>query len=108
MDISNYTFNSLTHYFNVLENTGYVKDQEVFNLLLLSFYDDFLSEYIITEDDYNEIMKALNCIYGESCSISYPVYIIQRKAKYKAKNLRISEDQATRIANNNIRIQTQL
>lgn len=63
---------SLVRYFNVLENTGYVKDKSVNQLILLQFLSDFLNGYqeYITEEDYNLINNIITCLTN-NCLIPY-------------------------------------
>lgn len=70
-------YNALDRYFHALELKGYMPDSDVQKVLLLSFYNDFMStDYrgYITEEDHNLIWKALDCLFGSSCLIPYPEY----------------------------------
>ena len=75
------TQESLDRYFSVLEQTGYVNNNHVNNLILLSFLSDFLNQFqgYITEADYNKIDQIINCLSGKSCMIPYREYIAQNK-----------------------------
>ena len=69
---------ALTGYYNTLSKVGYYKYDTVFSLLLLSFYRDFVfHDYrgILSREDYAEIERALNCLYGTDCLIPYPDYL---------------------------------
>lgn len=70
------TFQALNRYFTVLEKTGYIKDKDVNNLLLLTFIVDFLQEYdgYITEEDCNIINSIVACMTGSSCLVPYIQY----------------------------------
>ena len=68
-------YNALSKYFTVLSNTGYMNKTDTLKLyvyvtIVRLFYTVF-REYI-TEQDYEIIDKALYCLYGSNCLISYP------------------------------------
>lgn len=70
-------YEALERYFYVLSKVGYVPDDRVRSLLVLSFYKDFVYEDyrgILSRDDYRLIEMALNCLYGNNCLIPYPDY----------------------------------
>ena len=61
---------ALAGYYTALGKLGYYKYEEVFKLLVLSFYNDVIyNDYrgILSKSDYREIEKALNCLYGTNC-----------------------------------------
>ena len=71
-------YNALDRYFHALELKGYMPNSDVYKVLLLSFYNDFISNDFrgyITEEDYSLIGKALDCLYGSTCLIPYPDYL---------------------------------
>ena len=71
-------YNSIMTYYNALSKLGYYKYSDVFKLLLLCFYRDFtLHDYRghLSREDYDEIEKALNCLFGTSCLIPYSNYM---------------------------------
>ena len=71
-------YSALMGYYKTLEKLGYYKYEDVFRLLLLCFYRDFVfNDYrgILTRKDYAEIEQALNCLYGTNCLIPYPDYL---------------------------------
>lgn len=71
-------YNGLTTYYKALGKLGYYKYPDVFRLLLLCFYRDFvMNDYrgILSRADYHEIELALNCLFGTSCLIPYPDYL---------------------------------
>ena len=71
-------YEALERYFYVLSKVGYVPDDRVRSLLVLSFYKDFVYEDyrgILSRDDYRMIEMALNCLYGNNCLIPYPDYL---------------------------------
>jgi hypothetical protein len=70
-----YVYNALSSYFGVLEKTGFLSDKEVYKLLVLSFFNDFLFKNfgsMVTADDCKQIALALDCLYGSSCLMPYP------------------------------------
>ncbi len=71
-------YNSFTSYYNALGKLGYIPYSQVNKLLVLCFYRDFVfKDYrgILNKDDYRLIEKALDCLYGTTCLISYPDYL---------------------------------
>lgn len=68
---------SLSRYFNSLSNSGYINHEEVDKLLILTFIQELLDSdcrEFITADEYLNIHKALYCLCGQTCLISYPEY----------------------------------
>lgn len=70
-------WSSLTHYFNALKWFGHRSERDTNKLTIYTFLIELLTgdmrDYI-TEADYRAIEKALYCLYGSSCLISYPQY----------------------------------
>lgn len=69
---------ALDSYFHALELKGYMPWHSVKRLLILVFLRDFVyNDYraTLTLEDYRAIEKALNCLYGTTCLISYPDYL---------------------------------
>jgi hypothetical protein len=75
MEFINELYCNVTHYFDTLSKLGYYKYTDVYKLLIYLFIEqEFLDgqyEYFVTEDDYDTILKALNCIWGTSCLTPY-------------------------------------
>lgn len=70
-------YNSLSHYFNVLQKTGYYSYADTYKLLVYVFYKNFIfNDYrgLLSSEDYFLIEKALECLYGSTCLIPYPDY----------------------------------
>lgn len=68
-------YNSIKKYFNTLQYTGYINYDEVYKLLYLIGVKEMADTDIygsLTEEDYKEINKSINCIYGTSCLFPYP------------------------------------
>ena len=72
-DLYNINYQAIDRYFKVLEKTGYVKDQDVNKVMLLTFLTEFIQQFqsYITEDDYRAISKLLSCLSNTSCLIPY-------------------------------------
>ena len=71
-------YNVLCQYYKTLEKLGYYSYGDVYPLLVLVFYWNFVyNDYrgLISYSDYRLIEKALNCIYGKSCLTPYPDYL---------------------------------
>ena len=71
-------FNALNGYYKILGKVGYYPYKEVNRLILLSFYNNFVYEDyrgLISQSDYKEIERALNCLFGTNCLIPYPDYL---------------------------------
>lgn len=103
MEVTNDVFNSINRYFHSLSNLGYKKDKDVYNLLIYIFIEEILcgpSSQFITEEDYNNIDKALYCLYGTSCTIPYLDYKKTHKDVVKSMpdEYRISEDGILRMS----------
>ena len=71
-----FTKESLIRYFTALSQFGYKSYCDVGKLLTLIFLQEYLQKYqeYITEADYNEVSKAMECLYGTSCLIPYQYY----------------------------------
>lgn len=75
--MDNLTYEALSKYFTHLSNVGYFKQSDVDKLIVLTFIQELLDRDfrgLVTEDDYNYIVKAMYCLYGSSCLIPYPDY----------------------------------
>ena len=71
-------YNALSQYYAALCKLGYYSYKDVFKLLVLCFYRDFVyQDYrgILSHKDYTLIEKALTCLFGSSCLIPYPDYL---------------------------------
>ena len=77
-----FIYSSITQYYDALSKLGYHKYGDVFSLLVLSFFRDFVYEDYrarLSREDYHVIEKALNCLFGSSCLIPYPDYLKMNK-----------------------------
>lgn len=71
-------YNGLGRYFHALELKGYMSFKDMEKLLILIFFRDFVfHDYraTLTLEDYHVIERALDCLYGITCLISYPDYL---------------------------------
>ncbi|MGN0143790.1 MAG: hypothetical protein ACI398_02320 [Clostridium sp.] len=106
------TINAIEKYYSYLENIGYIDNDDMNNILILSFINDIVKLFsnYITDDDYTTIVKALLCLSDNSCLISAPHFLTQESLfkdsnYYKQKQFRISEDSLFRqTEDNNLRI----
>ncbi len=76
--MDNIVFNAVMQYYKMLGKVGYYQYKDVFRLLVLCFYKDFVFTDFrgnITRKDYHQIELALNCLFGSSCLIPYPQYL---------------------------------
>lgn len=102
-ELTKITEEALNRYFTTLSQFGYKKDSELESLLVLLFIEDtVLDEFseFVTEDDYNIILQALECLYGSNCMIDLPKYTNYDSLIHKSKvylNPRITEDITLRV-----------
>ena len=85
---------SIRGYYNSLSTFGYSNYVNVGNLLILTFLEELLdcdSQHYITEEDYNNIIRALYNLTDNAYNIDYPSY-----AAYinQSTNLRIRVDES--------------
>lgn len=76
--MDNIVYSAITQYYKALSKLGYYPYKDVYSLLLLCFYRDFVFNDFrgnITRDDYHQIELALNCLFGSNCLIPYPDYL---------------------------------
>ena len=100
-------YRALCQYFRALSKLGYYKYKDVYKLLVLVFFKDFIySDYrgLISRADYSTIEKALNCLYGTTCLIPYPDYLKMGKlhlGQYTELAQRVSnlEDEVVELKN---------
>ena len=79
-----FVYNSVSKYFHALSVMGYIKQKSVNSLLVLLFYYHLIyHDYrgYISREDYHDIEKALNCLYGTNCLIPYPDYLKMGKLR---------------------------
>lgn len=79
-----FVYNAIQKYFTALSKVGYYKYKDVYKLLVLIFYYHLIYEDYrgyVKKEDYRDIEKALNCLYGTSCLIPYMDYLKMGKIK---------------------------
>ena len=75
-------YNAIKGYYDILSKLGYFKYEDVFRILVLCFFRDFVyNDFrgLLSREDYLEIEKALSCLYGTNCLIPYPDYLKMNK-----------------------------
>lgn len=76
--MDNIIFSFIMDYYKLLQKRGYSSNADVSKLLVLCFYWNFVTnDYrgLISREDYHYIERALNCLFGTSCLISYVDYL---------------------------------
>lgn len=75
--VSKITAEAVRRYFNALFKFGYKNYKDVEKVLVLIHLDELLSEDFfeyLSEEDYNNIMKAFYVLAGSTCMIDYPSF----------------------------------
>lgn len=74
--MDDFLYNTCVRYFKSLSNFGYRNYGDVKKLLFLIFINELVNttSLVIPEEDYDQIEKALYCVFGTSCLIPYPNY----------------------------------
>ena len=103
-ELTNISYDSIIRYFKTLSTLGYKNYKEVERLIILLFIEELLdnmSEFI-TDEDYKEIIKGLECLYGSTCLIDIPNYDVYDNIIHKTVrqrfNARVSEDDIFRYS----------
>lgn len=68
---------SIQKYFTSLSQFGYKNYTDVYRMIVLLFIEEIVTHKFlefITEKDYNDILKSLNCLVGSNCLIDFPKY----------------------------------
>ena len=76
-EVTRISAEAIQRYFTTLSHFGYKKYSDVDKLLVLIFIEETLAHdfaQFITEEDYNDILKALNHLAGSNCLIEFPKY----------------------------------
>ena len=71
-------YSTITDYYKILQRRGFFNYSETMKILILCFFRDFIfHDYrgILSKEDYHDIEKALNCLFGSNCLIPYPDYL---------------------------------
>lgn len=104
MELAGEVYAALKRYFSVLKHTGYKKYCDVYRLLALVSIEEMLygpMAGFVTEKDYQDISKALNCLQG-SCMIPFPDYLkgMDGIVERLPDEFRVTEETALRLAEN--------
>lgn len=80
-EITNLSYESIVKYFTTLQQFGYRSYKDVYKLIALVSLEEMLDIFaeLITEEDFKQIMIAVNCLSGTTCLIDFPSYP-QRRA----------------------------
>ena len=100
MDINQLTLDSINRYHQVLKRTGFISDQEVYKLFILSFLDDLFKEsfsWYITEENYELMDKIITYLSKNSCIIPYT-----KAASHTEPIKNFLEDIPIRVSENNV------
>lgn len=94
-------YTSLKRYFTALSQFGYKSYADVNYLLMLLFIQDFFINYnnFLTDSDYNELIKSVECLSGKTCLIPYQYYKLKRGIIQKSTNISIALDGGSTPAN---------
>ena len=68
---------AIQRYFTSLSQFGYKSYTDVNRMIVLLFLEEMMVHKFtdfITEEDYNDILKALNHLAGSNCLIDFPKY----------------------------------
>lgn len=108
VEISNMVSKGINSYYDSLSVLGYRPYSDVQKILVLGFLEEVLTEemrFLITEEDYRAIDKALNCLYG-SCLIPFSAYqgsnLFGNMLSGNIISPRITEDSNLRFTEDNI------
>lgn len=110
MELSDISFNALSRYFNSLTHMGYIKDTNVFKLLVLLYLEEVINNEefnFITNEDYNIIYNTLYCLSENNCLIDIPISMNSNSLinKTQQDKIRVTEDYIFRVAEfNGIRL----
>ena len=100
--LDNLAYTGVSNYFEIISKIGYKSDKGVNKLLIFLLIEDLirgpLSIYIC-EEDYKSIVNALYCLFGSTCLIPYPEFIVDTSLiqKLKMDSPRITEDDILRF-----------
>ena len=101
----NTALRTLSGYFSVLENVGYVKHKTVSKFVMYLFLLDFVDYAFnyLTEDDYELIIRAMKRLFTNGgCLLPYPLFCTNRltvgKDEYMGRlRVRITQNNIDRV-----------
>lgn len=75
-EITDLTYESIVKYFTTLQQFGYKSYEDVNKLVALIGLEEMLDIFaeFVTEEDFKDIMTAINCLSGSTCLIDFPTY----------------------------------
>ena len=99
--LDNLAYTGVSNYFEIISKVGYKSDKEVNKLLTFLFIEDLINgplSIYIEEEDYKTIVNALYCLFGSTCLVPYPEFIVDSSLiqKLKLEAPRITEDNILR------------
>ena len=110
--LDNMAYTGVSNYFKALSLFGYKEYKEVNKLLVLLFIEELLRSSLsiyISEEDYKAITNILYCLFGSTCLIPYPEFIVNTSLVQALNDttsriteddiLRFSEDELLRLVN---------
>ncbi len=102
MELIDNSYLAITRYFKRLSTFGYTPDNEVFKMITLFAIQEFLDKYLLSEIEYRQIERTINCLWGTSCLLPYPEYVVQHTvvATDKEAYWRFTEDSENRSTEN--------
>ncbi len=78
--LDNLAYTGISRYFKTLSTFGYKGYKDVNKLLILLFIEDLSKEsslsLYIDEKDYRTITNVLYCLFGSTCLIPYPEFVV--------------------------------
>lgn len=108
MELAKEAYTAVSRYFSRLANFGYIPNAEIDRVLALIAIKRLVNNYLLNEAQYRIAENALNCLWGSSCMLPYPEYLVQhslvatdKEAIYRFTEEgedRITEDDMMRIA----------
>lgn len=101
--LDNLAYIGVSNYFKALSTFGYKSYKEVDKLLVLLFIEGLLRgplSMYIDDCDYKTITNVLYCLFGSTCLIPYPEFVVSTSLvqDLNANTPRISEDEILRFS----------
>lgn len=102
-ELKNIAYIGICNYFQTLATFGYKSYSEVYKLIVLLFIEDLLRgplSIYVTECDYRTIANVLYCLFGSTCLIPYPEFVVDTSLvqSLNIETPRISEDSIIRFS----------
>lgn len=108
-EITDLSYESIVKYFIALQQFGYKSYEDVYKLVALIGLEEILDIFaeFITEEDFKQIISAINCLSGTTCLIDFPTYSEGTSLIHKSKVnylTRLSEAGSIRIDVDSVRV----